>query len=83
MTAVEDCVRIGKALADPTRVRLLTCLEKRDLCVCELVHLMAAGQPAVSLPLHVSGDGLPIGIQLVAAYGDEATLIRLATQLGC
>ena len=28
-----------------------------------------SGQPAISLPLHWSDDGLPIGVQLVAAYG--------------
>jgi amidase len=39
------------------------------------------GQPAVSLPLHWSADGLPIGVQLVAAYGREDVLIRLASQL--
>ena len=39
------------------------------------------GQPAISLPLHWSRDGLPIGVQLVAAYGREDVLIRLAAQL--
>jgi amidase len=39
------------------------------------------GQPAVSLPLHVSPDGLPIGVQLVGRPADEATLVRLAAQL--
>ena len=39
------------------------------------------GQPAISLPLHVSEDGLPIGVQLVAAYGREDVLIRIASQL--
>lgn len=39
------------------------------------------GQPAISLPLGQSSEGLPIGVQLVARYGDEATLIRLAAQL--
>ncbi len=39
------------------------------------------GQPAVSLPLHWTQDGLPIGVQLVGRYGDEATLVRLASQL--
>ena len=39
------------------------------------------GQPAISLPLHWSGAGLPIGVQLVAAYGGEDLLIRVASQL--
>ena len=39
------------------------------------------GQPAISLPLAQSSEGLPIGIQFVARYGDEATLFRLAAQL--
>ncbi|MFN0154613.1 MAG: amidase [Gaiella sp.] len=41
----------------------------------------ASGQPAISLPLHQSESGLPIGMQLVGRYGAEATLIRLAAQL--
>ncbi|MFL5706714.1 MAG: amidase [Ktedonobacteraceae bacterium] len=39
------------------------------------------GQPAISLPLRQSSEELPIGVQLVARYGDEATLLRLAAQL--
>ena len=39
------------------------------------------GQPAISLPLHWNDAGLPIGVQLVAAYGREDVLIRLASQL--
>jgi len=39
------------------------------------------GQPAISLPMHRSETGLPVGVQLVARFGDEATLIRLASQL--
>jgi amidase len=41
----------------------------------------ATGQPAISLPLHQSADGLPIGVQLVADMGREDVLIRVASQL--
>jgi amidase len=39
------------------------------------------GQPAASVPLHRSTDGLPIGVHLIGAPFAEATLFRLASQL--
>jgi amidase len=39
------------------------------------------GQPAISLPLYWNDDGLPIGVQLVAAPGREDVLLRVAAQL--
>jgi amidase len=39
------------------------------------------GQPAISLPLHQTLDGLPIGVQLVARYAEDALLIRVASQI--
>lgn len=39
------------------------------------------GRPAASVPLHWTADGLPLGIQLVAPLGGEATLLRVAAQL--
>ncbi len=39
------------------------------------------GQPSMSVPLHWSADGLPIGVMFSAKFGEEATLLRLAAQL--
>ena len=39
------------------------------------------GQPAISLPIAESGSGLPIGVQLVAAFGRDDRLISVGAQL--
>jgi amidase len=40
-----------------------------------------SGQPAVSLPLYWNDRGLPIGVQVVAPYGREDVLLRVAAQV--
>jgi amidase len=40
-----------------------------------------AGNPAMSVPLWWNGEDIPIGVHFLARYGDEATLLRLASQL--
>ena len=41
----------------------------------------ASGQPAASLPLGWSSDGLPVGIHLAAAFGQDETLISLCAEV--
>jgi amidase len=54
----------------------------RALAICTFtMPLNFTGQPAISLPLHWNEAGLPIGVQLAAAYGREDLLIRVAAQL--
>ena len=48
---------------------------------CSRPAFNATGQPAISLPLHWSEDGLPIGVQLVGDMGREDLLLRVAAQL--
>ena len=56
MNTVQDLVRVAKATSDPTRLKLLVVLSRRELCVCELVHLVDVGQPAVSRHLGILKD---------------------------
>lgn len=39
------------------------------------------GQPAIAMPVYVTGEGLPLGIQAVGRPGDEETLFSLAAQM--
>ena len=39
------------------------------------------GQPAMSLPIHWSSNGLPIGVHVVGRYAEESLLFRLAGQI--
>jgi amidase len=48
---------------------------------CFTAIFNATGQPAISLPLHWTPDGLPVGVQLVGQLGREDLLLRVASQL--
>lgn len=59
----------------------MAAFERAFLSGCFTAAFNATGQPAISLPLHWSEDGLPIGVQLVAPLGGEDLLLRVASQL--
>jgi amidase len=66
-------------------LRVLRALEKTADEIFDIVPYTPlfniTGQPAMSVPLYWNKDNLPIGVQFVGRYGDEATLFRLAAQL--
>jgi amidase len=59
----------------------MAAFERAFIDACFTAIFNATGQPAISLPLHESEDGLPIGAQLVAPLGREDLLLRVAAQL--
>ena len=59
----------------------MAAFERAFLSGCFTAAFNATGQPAISLPLHWSEDGLPIGVQLVAPLGREGLLLQVASQL--
>ena len=56
-------------------------LERSKRYVAYTTLFNVSGNPAMSVPLHWTDDGLPIGSQLAAAMGDERTLLELAYEL--
>ena len=71
-TAPSPAFRIGEKSDDPVAMYL------SDIYT---VHANLAGIPAISLPLYTHSNGLPIGIQLMANYFQESTLLSLSQQL--
>ncbi|MEY3092716.1 MAG: hypothetical protein RIU67_1499 [Actinomycetota bacterium] len=78
-TLSEPALKVGTIVNDPNRP--MAPLARAGQWVTFTGQFNQSGQPAISLPLHRTPDGLPVGIQLVAAYGREDVLIRLASQL--
>jgi ArsR family transcriptional regulator len=46
-------VDIFKALADPTRLKILECIRKKEKCICEIIPYTGKSQPNVSQHLKV------------------------------
>lgn len=53
---MKDVIKIFKALSDPTRLRILLLLQKRELCVCELMFILKMSQSRISHQLRILKD---------------------------
>ncbi len=56
---MKDVERTLKLLADPTRLRILMLLSRKELCVCQIMGVLGVSQPLISRNLNLmSGAGL-------------------------
>jgi len=53
---MKDTLKIFKGLADPTRLRIVSLLLRRDLCVCELMFILKMEQSRISHQLRILRD---------------------------
>ena len=78
-------IKLPEPLGTYTKIRAdLDLVDYMRLCDESRVHTTAAnatGQPAMTLPLGHSRSGLSIGVHFMARFGEEGTLIRLASSL--
>jgi amidase len=57
-------------------------LSRQNLAYVPFTQLAnLTGTPAMSVPLHWTTDGLPVGVQFIAKFGRETQLLQLASQL--
>jgi amidase len=71
--------RVGEMVPDPAKP--MDAFMRSGGLLPFTIPFNVTGQPAISLPLHWNEAGLPIGVQLVAAFGREDLLLRVASQL--
>ena len=80
-----DCLVSPVINGVPPEIGWLTDRDHGGARVAEMLQYTAqfnvTGQPAISLPLHTSTEGLPVGVQIVADFGREDLLVRLAAQI--
>ena len=78
-TITRPSPRIGEFVPDPGKP--LDAFTRSGAILAFCIPFNITGQPAVSLPMHWNGEGLPIGVQFIAAMNREDILFRLAAQL--
>ncbi len=82
-----DVLLLPTMASEPVPIGYLKDADENDLLerlsgfMGETMLCNQTGQPAISLPLHWSDNGLPVGMMFSAAFGGEPLLLRLAGQL--
>lgn len=71
--------RVGEMTPDPAKP--LDAFMRSGNLLAFTLPFNITGQPALSLPLHWSASGLPVGVQFIADFGREDLLVQLAAQL--
>ena len=78
-TLGSPAIKVGELLGDPPDLAGYT--QRLFAFMPNTQAFNITGQPAMTVPLAQSREGLPIGLQFVARAGEEALLFRLASQL--
>lgn len=79
MMGLSNPFKIGKILLKSGIVAKLSHPVQSKMAFTMLANI--TGMPAVSVPVGLSGEGLPIGMQLIARLNDEKTLLAMAGQM--
>ena len=80
-TLTREAPLIGSLDVFDDRIDLATLIEHFHSYSPFTALFNASGQPAMSVPLYWTPDGLPIGSHFAARFAEESTLLALAAQL--
>lgn len=80
--AIKEQLRDSQALGRTQAAKLIEAMFAKSLALTPYTQLAnLTGQPAISLPVHLSNEGLPIGVQLMARRGADQLLLDVAREL--
>ena len=78
---MEETIKFLKILSDPTRLRIISLLSQRELCVCELCKITSESQPKISRHLAKLKDATFVVDRRVGQWVFYSLNIKNQTQL--